>query len=121
MVRQRAKKSDILFANAKLSDGSKVDIGVLKGLIVDILPAGSSGQKHSTPLIDVEGALALPGFCDGHNHPDKTFMGLPWMPHRAGPTRESRIETEKKIEKELGYPTEKRAGQDENSKQMISR
>ena len=39
-------KSDILFANAKLSDGSKVDIGVLNGLIVDILPAGSSGQKH---------------------------------------------------------------------------
>lgn len=103
-------KLDILYANAKLSDGSKVDIGVSKGLIVDISPEGSSSQKQPAPLIDVEGALALPGFCDGHNHPDKTFMGLPWMPHRAGPTRESRIETEKKIEAELDYPTEKRAG-----------
>ena len=104
------EKLDCLFANAKLSEGSKVDIGVSKGLIVDISPAGSSLQKQSAPLIDVEGALALPGFCDGHNHPDKTFMGLPWMPHRAGPTRESRIETEKVMESELDYPTAERAG-----------
>ena len=103
-------KRDFIFANAKLSDGSKVDIGTSKGLIVGISLAGKSLQQQSTPLIDVEGALALPGFCDGHNHPDKTFMGLPWMPHQAGPTRESRIETEKKIEAELDCPTAERAG-----------
>jgi cytosine/adenosine deaminase-related metal-dependent hydrolase len=103
-------KREILFANARLPDGSTVDIGVSKGLIVDIIPAGNSSKKQSASLIDAEGALALPGFCDGHNHPDKTFMGLPWMPHRAGPTRESRIETEKVMESELDYPTAERAG-----------
>lgn len=101
---------DLLFKNAKLPNGSTVDIRVTKGLIVDILSTGSRMQKHPGSMIDVDGVLVLPGFCDGHNHPDKTFMGLPWVPHRAGPTRDSRIETEKRIEAELNYPTAERAG-----------
>ena len=103
-------KFDFLFENAKLSDGSLVDVGISEGLIVDISPAGRRSQKQATPSIDVEGALALPGFCDGHNHPDKTFMGLPWMPHQAGPNRESRIETKKALESVLDYPSAVRAG-----------
>jgi cytosine/adenosine deaminase-related metal-dependent hydrolase len=43
-------------------------------------------------------------------HLDKTLTGLPWMPHAAGPTRMSRIETDKKILPYLPASTEERAG-----------
>ncbi len=43
-------------------------------------------------------------------HLDKTLMGLPWMPHKAGPTRMSRIETDKTILPHLPVSTEERAG-----------
>jgi cytosine/adenosine deaminase-related metal-dependent hydrolase len=43
-------------------------------------------------------------------HLDKTLMGLPWMPHAAGPARMSRIETDKTILPYLPASTEERAG-----------
>jgi cytosine/creatinine deaminase len=38
--------------------------------------------------------LVLPGLVD-HMHLDETLVGLPWMPHAAGPARMNRIETDK--------------------------
>jgi cytosine/creatinine deaminase len=52
----------------------------------------------------------LPGLVDGHMHLDKTLTGLPWMGHAAGPTRMSRIETDKTILPHLPLSTEERAG-----------
>jgi cytosine/adenosine deaminase-related metal-dependent hydrolase len=43
-------------------------------------------------------------------HLDKTLTGLPWMGHAAGPTRMSRIETDKTILPHLPVSTEERAG-----------
>jgi cytosine/adenosine deaminase-related metal-dependent hydrolase len=43
-------------------------------------------------------------------HLDKTLTGLPWMGHAAGPTRMSRIETDKTILPHLPLSTEERAG-----------
>ena len=54
--------------------------------------------------------MVLPGLVDGHMHLDKTLIGLPWMPHMAGPTRMSRIETDKTILPHLPVSTEERAG-----------
>ena len=62
------------------------------------------------PILDIGGDLVLPGLVDGHMHLDKTLMGLPWMPHAAGPTRMSRIETDKVILPHLSVSTEERAG-----------
>jgi cytosine/adenosine deaminase-related metal-dependent hydrolase len=62
------------------------------------------------PILDIGGDLVLPGLVDGHMHLDKTLMGLPWMPHAAGPTRMSRIETEKRVLPHLPVSTEERAG-----------
>src|SRR5262249_17806394 len=50
------------------------------------------------------------GLVDGHMHLDKTLAGLPWMGHAAGPTRMSRIETDKTILPHLPSSTEERAG-----------
>jgi hypothetical protein len=62
------------------------------------------------PILDIGGDLVLPGLVDGHMHLDKTLMGLSWMPHIAGPTRMSRIETDKTILQYLAVFTEERAG-----------
>jgi cytosine deaminase len=61
-------------------------------------------------VLDIGGDLVLPGLVDGHMHLDKTLMGLPWMAHMAGPTRMSRIETDKTILAHLPVSTEERAG-----------
>jgi cytosine deaminase len=103
------KTSKFIFINTKLPDGTPADIGVSDGLITDIFLSGSTAGYKTAPTVDVAGALALPGFSDGHNHPDKTFMGLPWIAHRAGPERQDRIDAEKTIERELNYSTAQRA------------
>ena len=66
--------------------------------------------SNSAPALDIGGDLVLPGLVDGHMHLDKTLTGLPWMGHAAGPTRMSRIETDKKILPHLPLSTEERAG-----------
>jgi len=103
------KTRNFFFTNARLPDGTPGDIGVSDGIITDVLPSGSAAISRTAQALDMAGALALPGFFDGHNHPDKTFMGFPWVPHRSGPEREERIENEKKIEKELNISTARRA------------
>jgi len=60
-------------------------------------------------LVDLGGKLVLPGLVDGHMHLDKTLFGLPWMPHAAGPTRMSRIETDKDVLPHLPVPARRRA------------
>src|SRR5215831_16770447 len=50
------------------------------------------------PLVDV---LARGGIIDGHIHLDKTYWGLPWRPHEAGPTVLERIENERRLRREL--------------------
>lgn len=51
-------KLDILFANAKLSDGSKVDIGVSKGLIVDMITEALARIRGQHPVGITVGAPA---------------------------------------------------------------
>jgi cytosine/adenosine deaminase-related metal-dependent hydrolase len=46
---------------------------------------------------------------DGHIHLDKTLIGLPFQPHRAGDTVAERIAREKELRRELRYPVEERA------------
>ena len=93
--------------NAVLADGSTGDIGIGHGRITEIAPVGTGNSKAAS--IDLEGGLVLPGFTDGHMHLDKTLFGRPWLPHQAGPTRISRIETEKVTERHLAFPTAERA------------
>ena len=61
-------------------------------------PRSAKARPHCrAPALDIGGNLVLPGLVDGHMHLDKTLTGLPWMGHAAGPTRMSRIETDKVI------------------------
>jgi cytosine/adenosine deaminase-related metal-dependent hydrolase len=101
---------DAYLTNCRLADGRLVDIGIEAGRIVALDDSNPNYRSNAGPVLDIGGDLVLPGLVDGHMHLDKTLMGLPWMPHAAGPTRLSRIETDKKILPHLPFSTEERAG-----------
>src|SRR5215469_3384116 len=100
---------DAFLANCRLGDGRLVDIGISGGTIA-VVGEGAASLSNNAPTLDIGGDLALPGLVDGHMHLDKTLTGLPWMGHAAGPTRMSRIETDKTILPYLPQSTEERAG-----------
>ena len=52
--------------------------------------------------IDGSGAMLLPGLVDAHTHLDKTLIGTPWHPHRAGPRLIDKITNERRVMAELG-------------------
>ena len=101
---------DAVLTNCRLADGRLVDIGLSDGRIAALGDGVAPTLSNSVPALDIGGDLVLPGLVDGHMHLDKTLAGLPWMGHAAGPTRMSRIETDKKILPYLPLSTEERAG-----------
>jgi cytosine/creatinine deaminase len=101
---------DALLTHCRLADGRLVDIGIAGGRIAAIGEDRAPFLSNRVPILDIGGDLVLPGLVDGHMHLDKTLMGLPWMPHMAGPARMSRIETDKRVLPHLPVSTEERAG-----------
>jgi hypothetical protein len=101
---------DAFLTNCRIADGRLVDIGIAGGKIAVVGEGAASPLSNSAPALDIDGDLVLPGLVDGHMHLDKTLTGLPWMGHAAGPTRMSRIETDKLILPNLPLSTEERAG-----------
>jgi len=101
---------DAFLTNCRLADGRLVDIGIADGKIAIVGEGAAPALSNSAPALDIGGDLVLPGLVDGHMHLDKTLLGLPWMDHAAGPTRMSRIETDKTIMPHLPLSTEERAG-----------
>jgi len=102
-------KVDAFLTNCRIADGRLVDIAIAGGKIAAV-GEGAASLSNSAPALDIGGNLVLPGLVDGHMHLDKTLTGLPWMGHAAGPTRMSRIETDKVILPHLPLSTEERAG-----------
>lgn len=95
-----------LLTNVRLPDGDEAEIRIVDGLIAEIGKklTPQSGEDN----LDGGGDLVLPSLVDGHMHLDKTLTGTPWMSHRAGPTRKSRIDTERNMRSDLA-PVEDRA------------
>lgn len=99
-------RQSILLTNVRLPNGEEVDIRISGGLFTEI--GKSLIAQSGEDIMDGGGDLVLPGFVDGHMHLDKTLTGTPWMSHRAGPTRKSRIDTERNMRSDLA-PVEERA------------
>ena len=90
---------DLLIRRVRPMAGAPVDVQVRGGVIAAVAPALDPSPE--SPVIDANGAVLLPAFVDAHMHLDKTFWGRPWRPHEAGPTVRDRIETERRIRREL--------------------
>ncbi len=77
--------------------------------VIEAITDNPSEKPSGIAGIDGANTLVLPALVDGHMHVDKTLFGQPWLPHPAGPDRESRIETEKALRVEFPVPVEERA------------
>jgi cytosine/adenosine deaminase-related metal-dependent hydrolase len=102
----RINDETTIFTNGLLPQIGLTDLVVGEGRIRSI---GKSAEPTNAKVVDLGGSLVLPGLVDGHMHLDKTLFGLPWLPHAAGPTRMSRIETDKEILPKLAVPARRRA------------
>jgi cytosine deaminase len=71
---------DTVFLNARFDDGASHHIAVEGGLIAAITPAGQPPAGRNT--IDLDNALVVPGFVEGHVHLDTSFHGDAWRPHK---------------------------------------
>jgi cytosine/adenosine deaminase-related metal-dependent hydrolase len=60
-------------------------------------------------VVDGRGGILLPALVDAHMHLDKTFWGLPWRAHEAGPTTHERIENERRLRRDLALPADVQA------------
>jgi cytosine deaminase len=89
----------LLVKNVRPMGGPRVDLLVERGRIRE--RRAGIGVEGSMESVDGDGRLVLPGLVDGHMHLDKTFWGLPWRPHEAGPGLIDRIETERRLRAEL--------------------
>jgi cytosine deaminase len=97
-----------ILAHATLADGRRADVHIDDGRIAAIAETGAPALAGAE-RIDLGGALLVAGMIDGHIHLDKTLLGLPFQPHRAGDTVAERIAREKEQRRELRYSVEDRA------------
>lgn len=73
--------ADVLFAGGRLPGRGRTDIAVREGVIVALLDEGAP-RPAAARMVDLSGALVVPGFVEGHIHLDTSFVGDAWKPHR---------------------------------------
>src|SRR5258705_8671727 len=100
--------ADLLLRHARPRGGAPVDVLVTGGAIARV--AAGLAAPAGVPVIDGGGGVLLPGLVDAHMHLDKTFWGLSWRPHEAGPTTLERIENERRLRREAPAPPPRHAG-----------
>jgi cytosine deaminase len=97
----------MILANARLPQGGLADVEIASGVIAALHAPASADQPGER--IDLEGALLLPAFVDGHIHLDKTHWGAPRLPHVEGRSVRERIATERAERHRVALPIEARA------------
>src|ERR1700750_383393 len=71
---------DKIFLNARFDGGSRHHIAVSGGRIAAITSADE--RPSGGESIDLNNALVVPGFVEGHIHLDTSFYGDAWVPHK---------------------------------------
>ena len=107
----------LLLRNVRPMAGAAVDLLVRDGVIERVAP-GITPPPDATVEDGRQGVL-LPAFVDAHMHLDKTFWGLPWRAHEAGPTTLERIENERRLRRLLALPADVQA--ERLARQALSR
>ena len=101
------RSPDLLLRNVRPMAGAAVDL-LAGGGVIERVAAGIA-PPAGADVVDGRGGVLLPALVDAHMHLDKTFWGLPWRPHEAGPTTLERIETERRLRRELRLPIDAQA------------
>jgi cytosine deaminase len=93
------------FCNALLPDGARADVEIVEGRIAAIGVLATSPDE----TFDLDGALLLPAFVEGHIHLDKTHWGAPRLPHIPGDSVRERIAIEREARHRVALPVAARA------------
>lgn len=89
-------RKQLLIKNVRPMGAENVDALLTDGVIERMEP-GLEQPNPDAAVVDGGNGLLLPGFVDGHSHIDKSFWGLPWYPHQAGPRLIDKIENERRL------------------------
>jgi cytosine/adenosine deaminase-related metal-dependent hydrolase len=84
---------DLLIRNVRPGGGERTNILIRDGRIAAIGPGASAA---GVAILDGGGQLAIPGLIEAHTHLDKSFWGMGWQRHAAGPKLMDKIETERR-------------------------
>jgi cytosine/adenosine deaminase-related metal-dependent hydrolase len=90
----------VLLRNVRPNAGARADILIKNGRISKI-GATIPPDGGDATVLDGGGDIALPGLIEAHTHMDKTFLGLPWQPHSAGPSIREKVDNERQLVKKL--------------------
>ena len=99
--------AELILRNVRPMGGPAADVLARDGTIAEI--AAAIEPTPGAAVIDGDHGILLPGLVDAHMHLDKTFWGLPWRAHEAGPTTPERIENERRLRRELRLPADVQA------------
>ncbi|MBN9451434.1 MAG: amidohydrolase family protein [Bosea sp.] len=98
----------LLIRNVRPAGGTATDVLVRDGRIAAIGPGAAGAGAEVT--FDAGGRLLIPGLVEAHTHLDKSFWGMGWQRHTAGPTLIDKIETERRNRRELGIDADRQSG-----------
>ena len=96
----------LLIRNVRPAGGVATDVLVRDGRIAAI-GAGATGADAT---FDAGGRLMIPGLVEAHTHLDKSFWGMGWHRHTAGPALIDKIETERRNRREFGIDADRQSG-----------
>ncbi len=96
----------LLIRNVRPAGGAATDVLVRDGRIAAI-GAGATGGDAT---FDAGGRLMIPGLVEAHTHLDKSFWGMGWHKHTAGPALIDKIETERRNRREFGIEPDRQSG-----------
>jgi cytosine/adenosine deaminase-related metal-dependent hydrolase len=89
---------ELLIRNVRPAGGEATDVLLRDGKIAAI---GAGAAAAGATVFDAGGNLMIPGLVEAHTHLDKSFWGMGWQRHTAGPSLIEKIETERRNRREL--------------------
>lgn len=96
----------LLIRSVRPAGGAATDVLVRDGRIAAI-GASAAGADLT---FDAGGRLMIPGLVEAHTHLDKSFWGMGWHRHTAGPALIDKIETERRNRREFGIDADRQSG-----------
>jgi len=96
----------LLIRNVRPAGGAATDVLVRDGRIAAIGAGATAGDAS----FDAGGRLMIPGLVEAHTHLDKSFWGMGWHKHTAGPALIDKIETERRNRREFGIDADRQSG-----------